>query len=178
MTAYPVAVDDKRVMRYSKAVQQGFTLIEMMVALVVMAILLAVAVPSFQEVALGTKLSTYSSDLVASVHLARSEAIKRNAVVSLCASTDGATCNGASWEGGWIVLSGTSVLQVHEAASAGIKLNGTAVNLDFQPSGVGVTSATVTICRYQPSVGSRERVVSISTTGRTSVAKTSNGACA
>ena len=48
-----------------------------------------------------------ANDLLASVQLARSEAIKRNVAVTLCASADGTTCaGGGGWEQGWVVREG------------------------------------------------------------------------
>lgn len=157
---------------------RGFTLVELMVTIAVMAILLGIAIPSFTEMTLSSKLRSYANDLVASANLARGEAIKRNAVVTLCVSTNGTSCAASGgWEQGWIVLSGTTVIQRQQAAASGFKISSAAINIGFQPAGVGTTQATLVVCRATPSVGSQERVVSISATGRTSVAKTTNASC-
>ncbi|TBW06585.1 prepilin-type N-terminal cleavage/methylation domain-containing protein [Azotobacter chroococcum subsp. isscasi] len=158
--------------------QRGFTLIELMVALAVLAVLLGVAVPSFSDASLSSKLRSQANALVASVALGRSEAIKRNAVVTLCASSDGATCTGA-WHQGWIVRAADgSVLQAQSAAPSGYRITaGSTSIIAFQPTGLGANSTTLTICRLSPSVGSQERVVEISLTGRTSVKTTTAGAC-
>lgn len=158
---------------------RGFTLIELMVTLTVLAILLAIAVPSFNEVTLGSKLGSYANNMAASVHLARSEAIKRNAVVNICVSSDGENCSAGGWEQGWIVISGDSLLHRQQATAAGFRItesNGID-SLNFQPSGFGGTQASMLVCRATPSVGSKERVVTISPTGRPSIAKTNNGVC-
>lgn len=158
---------------------RGFTLIELMIAIAVLAILLAIAVPSFSEVILGGKLRSAANDLVASVYLARGEAIKRNAVVNLCASSNGTSCAG-TWEQGWIVLAAdNTVIQHQQALSSGLKMTeaGGVVSIGFQPTGVGATPATLTVCRATPTAGSQERVISISATGRTSVTKTTTGSC-
>jgi type IV fimbrial biogenesis protein FimT len=161
---------------------RGFTLIELMVTIAIMAILLMIAVPSFSNATLGSKLSAYANSLAASAHLARSEAIKRNAPVELCVSSNGTSCaTSGGWEQGWIVRAANeTVIQYQQALPTGLKiLSGTTTSVNFAPSGVGANiAATFTVCRATPTVGAQERVVSITATGRPSVKKTNVGACA
>lgn len=70
----------------------GFTLIELVVTVVVLAIMSAVAIPSFISVMNGNRISSASHELVAGLQLARSEAIRTNRSASLCFSTDGLAC--------------------------------------------------------------------------------------
>ena len=60
---------------------RGFTIIELMITLVVAAILLAIAIPSFNYLTVSSKLTTTANGLVNALGIARSEAIKRNANV-------------------------------------------------------------------------------------------------
>lgn len=159
---------------------RGFTLIELLVTITVMAVLLAVAVPAFDSVRLSSRLRAYSTSLMAASQLARSEAIKRNASVTLCASADGSTCaTDGHWEAGWIVLSGTTVLRAQPAAASGYLMHeaGGVSSLSYDATGLGATPVTITLCRDTPTKGSQERVLKISATGRTSVTSTTNGAC-
>lgn len=159
--------------------ERGFTLVELMVAIAVLGILSTIALPSFSEMILSNKLRSYANNLVASTYLARSEALKSNAVVTLCVSTGGTSCASGGWEQGWIVLRGATVIQRQQAVAAGYKISEAAglTSLNFQPTGVGATQATLTICRATPTAGSQERVVTISVTGRPSVTKTTSGTC-
>jgi len=158
---------------------RGFTLIELLVTIFIAAILLAIAVPNFNDAVLGARLSAQANNLLASVQLARSEAIKRNTATTLCQSSDGATCtNSGGWEQGWVVLTGTTVLQHQQALPTGLKVTqtGGTSSLSFQPIGVGATAATFTVCRSSP-VGKQERVVTVSATGVAYVTRTTAGAC-
>ena len=67
-------------------VQQGFTLIELMITLAISAILLSVAAPAYQSFIGSTALTTATNDLVAALNMARSEALKRDGQVSLRAA--------------------------------------------------------------------------------------------
>lgn len=84
--------------------QSGFTLVELMVTLSVLAILAAVALPSFQDTIRLNRVSTESNELIAALNLARAEAIKTRSLAELCASANGTAC-GADWSQGWMVWS-------------------------------------------------------------------------
>ncbi len=84
---------------------RGFTLIELMITLLLAAIILALGVPGFQDIVRNNRAATQSNELISALSLARSEAVKRGARVSLCPSTDQATCTGGTnWANGWIVF--------------------------------------------------------------------------
>jgi type IV fimbrial biogenesis protein FimT len=163
---------------HSRRAAAGFTLIEAMVAISVMVILMAIAVPSFKSAALGSQLRESANALASAAYLARGEAIKRNAIVTLCMSSDGSTCaTSGGWEQGWIVVSGTP-LRVEGAAPGGLRITaGGLTSLSFQPTAVGATAATFMLCRATPTVGPEERVVTIDATGRPWVRKTTNAVC-
>ncbi|MFS2124355.1 GspH/FimT family pseudopilin [Pseudomonas sp. Pseusp97] len=161
----------------SRRAARGFTLLELMVTVAVLAILIGIAVPSLGDATLAGKLAASANDLVAGVAMGRSEAIKRNTVTSLCVSSNGTSCGSGGWEQGWIIISGSTVIQKHSAAPTGFKVTSSVAKVDFQPTGVGNTQATITVCRSAPSAGSQERVVNVSATGRAYVSKTTTGTC-
>jgi type IV fimbrial biogenesis protein FimT len=175
---------------------RGFTLIELMVTIAVLAILLGIAVPSFNDATLGSKLGSYANNLVASLSLARSEAIKRNTVMTLCVSSNGANCaTTGGWEQGWIVACKTTspstacdgsgpdwiVFHRQQAAASGIKItesSSTTIRLiELMPTGVGSTPASFTLCRATPSVGTTQRLVRLNSTGRAAVSKITGSTC-
>jgi len=84
--------------------QQGFTLLELMITVAIAAILLAVAIPSFQNTMARAQLTTKTNDFLAGLASAHNEAIKNNTRAVMCASTNGAACNGTAWTNGWLVF--------------------------------------------------------------------------
>ncbi|HEU4781280.1 MAG TPA: GspH/FimT family pseudopilin [Steroidobacteraceae bacterium] len=88
-----------------KRPSRGFTLIELMVALTVLGVLMAISVPTFRQFTRNNSITAVQNDLVTSFNLARSEALRRNRPVSVCASADNATCGAvADWNTGWIAF--------------------------------------------------------------------------
>ncbi len=83
--------------------RNGFTIIELMVVLSVLAILSATALPSFKNTLTQLEIDGQVNALVSMIYLARSEAIKRKRVVTVCKSIDKESCGG-SWSDGWIMF--------------------------------------------------------------------------
>jgi type IV fimbrial biogenesis protein FimT len=87
----------------------GFTLVEMLIAVTLVAILLTIGIPSFRFVTNSNRIAGEINGLLGDMQFARSEAVKEGRPVTVCVSTDGANCaTGASanaWQSGWIVFS-------------------------------------------------------------------------
>ena len=87
---------------------RGFSLVELMLVLTVGGILLAIAAPSFRSFMQNSRLTTQANTLVYALNLARSEAVRLDTTVEVCASKNGASCDGGGppgnpWDDGWIV---------------------------------------------------------------------------
>lgn len=80
---------------------QGFTLIETMVVVAIVAILAALAAPSFQDLLRGNRLSAASSAMQVSLSLARSEAVKRGTDARVTVAANGTA---GRWDNGWTVF--------------------------------------------------------------------------
>lgn len=161
----------------------GFTLVELLIAISIMAVLLAMAAPYFGNAALSGQLSANANNLVAAVSQARTEAIKRNAVATLCVSSNGSACTTGGWETGWIIKATVSgadtVLHYQPPAPSGFKISesGSATSIAFPPIGLMSSSYSFKVCRATPTIGSQERSVSVGTTGRVSVTKSYTASC-
>lgn len=85
---------------------RGFTLGELMVTVLIVMVVATLAGPSYQAIMRNARLTTQIHDFSSALHLARSEAVKRGYPVTVCPSTDQASCGaaGTRWEQGWIVF--------------------------------------------------------------------------
>lgn len=84
----------------------GFTLLELMVTVSVLAILVVVAVPNFFNLVQNNRATAHANDLVTALNVARSEAIRRGRPVALCprAASGAVSCGATSWAQGWAVV--------------------------------------------------------------------------
>jgi type IV fimbrial biogenesis protein FimT len=172
-----------------RTARAGFTLIEMMVAISVVAILIGVAAPGLRDFMLNVRLTGYANDLLTTLMLARSEATKRDVRVSVCArkkNHDGECANGQQWNNGWMVVidangdgnkdSGTVPLKLAEVPVGldGIKNggNGQKGAIVFTPIGINESGpGTITMCDTR----GKGRAINVSATGRASITKIETG---
>ena len=85
---------------------RGFSLIELMIVLAIMAVLLTIAAPSFSRFIAGQRIKTASFELQTALMLARSEAIKRGP-----AATVTVAAKSSNWANGWTVTSGATLAE-------------------------------------------------------------------
>jgi len=105
----------------------GFTIIELMVTVAIAGILAAYGLPELRILINNQRVRGVTTDLVASLIYARSEAIKRNAQVSLVP-------NGGSWAAGWTVQVGTSTLKAQDPLT-NVTATGPVGNVTYRGNG-------------------------------------------
>lgn len=161
---------------------EGFTLVELMVTLSVIAILAVVAVPSMGWMANASRLSGSADDMVTLLQMARSEAVRRNAQVQVCASSNGTSCSGATtWtrviaHGRDLAASGAPDEVLRDATlPAKVQIAGPAAGIVFRPSGVIDAETTITICVPTSTPPENQRVLTIMVSGVIKVANANGG---
>jgi type IV fimbrial biogenesis protein FimT len=178
------------------ATATGFTLVELMVTLGVVAILMAVAIPTMRDFIRNNRLSSGVNDLLHSIQVARTEAIKRqNGNVVVCGTNNPTAADNAivcsyNTFTGWFVFQDTNgdwqhaldgsepVIERHSTLDASVTVKTDANNdiVSFGPSGFAnpagarVPTATLVLCDArgvkQLGTGATARAMLISPTGR------------
>lgn len=84
--------------------QKGLTLVELLTTVSILSIVIVAGVPSLQSLHANNQRASVMFEFTTSVAFARGEAARRRLPVTLCASTDGASCSNGEWNGGWITF--------------------------------------------------------------------------
>lgn len=176
--------------------QRGLTLIELMVTLLIMGILAAVAVPSFSRLIATSATTSEANALMSDFALARGQAARTGNPVTICLSTDGATCNASNWTtsgrliftdsptagtigtvdlsaGDTILRYNPTLVNSKDVITASSVPNGTYITYSSTGTVVGVVNATPAqfkVCRNTGTFPGS--IVTISVTGRASAATT------
>lgn len=152
-------------------------MVELIVTLAIAAVLLAVAGPSFVAFIQNNRLAGQANDLVTMLALARSEAVKRNRPVSVCArGTDVACADDANWDNGFLVFAdanadgsiddGEQILQVRQALEGGntLRTDG-AASVTYRAGGnTGIAGIVFRLCDARGAGDARE--IEVSSIGR------------
>lgn len=169
---------------------QGVTLIELLMAVAILAVTLGIALPSFASLIRDTRLTTIINDMHSALFFTRSESIKRGRRVTICTSADLDVCAvGVGWHSGWIVFDDRNanglrdpaepILRVGMPQASGVVVTGNAPvrnYVSYIPSGTtravsgALQMGTITAC-----ADSRVRQIVISATGRPRVVR--DGVC-
>jgi type IV fimbrial biogenesis protein FimT len=173
--------------------ERGFTLVELLITMAVALVLIMIAVPSFKSLTLSNKLNTTANDIINAIHVARMEAVKRNANTQLCSNS--ASVNTTTDDLGKACTTQTGAVYALAAATpsqvlastvgitGAVQLSGnvTAIRFSGQGLGRGLGAAdpqnfqVADICTSQMSKDNH-RVITM-TTGSILATTTTSGAC-
>jgi type IV fimbrial biogenesis protein FimT len=155
----------------------GFSLLELITTLTVVAILLGLAIPSFRQTLDNNRLIGANNDFVSALNFARSEALKRSSAVSVCASSNGTGCSGLkTFQAGYIAFVDTNangtldgaetVMQAWPAADTNFKLTaGTRAFVRYTGMGTSAFAETFSLLKTG-CTGNHARTITVTVTGR------------
>ena len=159
---------------------RGFTLIELMVTIAVVALLAAVATPAMVTLMNSNRLSSTAGELTAALQLARAEAVRRSAPVTVCGSADGLVCaDGADWAS-WIIAGQNNQDATIEVVRSGtlpngLQISGPVTGIRFNSAGLIAAQQNLTVCIPTDEPADNQRVITVLVSGAVLTARNNGG---
>src|SRR3982751_2241306 len=138
---------------------RGFTLVEMMTVVSILAVMLGIIAPSFSGFLASQQAKALTYDLTGDLMLARNEALKRNVSISIARG-------GSGWEQGWTVatVATNEPLSHRNAAAQSVTVSGAPASIQFDPN--GRVSSPLGSVRITVGGGTNYRCVELDPSGR------------
>jgi type IV fimbrial biogenesis protein FimT len=149
----------------SDQIQQGFTIVELLITLAVAAVVIGIAAPSMKTFLDNQRVKTVTYELLADLSMTRSEAVKRRTVVELQASDEG-------WAEGWKVAyddGGSDIVLKQYVPGHAINISHSAdlTTVSFNADGRGPsTGSSLSICDSDSSADVSQRTIVFALNGR------------
>lgn len=177
--------------------QSGFTLIELMTVIAIVGIVAVLATPNMVTVIERNQKSAALNSVFGMLNMARSQAVTRQETVSVCPSSDQATCNTNYWEAGWLMfvddgtgtggtaddgnLNGTEeLLRIGVPASGSVTVRSHTEFTDlgavsFDNTGLATSRGTLVICDSTGASSASGAILNLSGQPRLAVDTSGNG---
>jgi type IV fimbrial biogenesis protein FimT len=185
----------KEAARDCSGLMQGFSLVQLLITVAIVAILTGLGIPSYKYITTSNRIANEINGLLGDLQYARFAAIKEGQTVTVCSSSTGTSCAASTnWATGWIVFndangngtvdSGEAVLRVQQTFNGADTLTGTISGITFNREGFPTTTtaapltSTVTMTLHAAVATTQStRCIQVGINGQILTEKVGTGAC-